>query len=136
MVKKSTAEAIKRVLAKGEDEDTPANEVRKVAKVKKVAKGDESEKEVKGKKVKANGKSETKAAGKEEKSAKKKGGNRGPQEVPEGHVSVAELAEEAEITAQSARVKLRSSEVERPEGRWIWKEGSKELKKAREVLGL
>lgn len=64
------------------------------------------------------------------------GAARGPQEVPEGMVSVAELAEEAEITPQSARVKLRASDVDRPEGRWLWKKGSSSLKAARKVLGL
>jgi hypothetical protein len=70
--------------------------------------------------------------------AKKNGGGapRGPQEVPEGFVSVAQLAEEAEITPQSARVKLRASDIERPEGRWLWKAGSKQLQAARRVLGL
>lgn len=64
------------------------------------------------------------------------GAPRGPQEVPDGFVSVAQLAEEAEITPQSARVKLRTSEIARPEGRWLWKSGSKDLKEARKVLGL
>jgi len=70
--------------------------------------------------------------------AAKKGGNghRGAQEVPEGMVSVAELAEEAGIGAQSARVKLRAAEVERPEGRWLWKQGSSSLKAVRKILGL
>jgi hypothetical protein len=61
---------------------------------------------------------------------------RGQQEVPEGMVSVAQLAEEAEITPQSARVKLRASDIERPEGRWLWKAGSKQLREARKILGL
>ena len=70
-------------------------------------------------------------------SAKKSGnGNRGVQATPEGMVSVAELAEEAGIGAQSARVKLRSAEIERPEGRWLWKAGSSSLKAARKALGL
>lgn len=64
------------------------------------------------------------------------GAPRGPQDVPDGMVSVAQLAEEAEITPQSARVKLRASEVDRPEGRWLWKAGSSALKAARKVLGL
>lgn len=64
------------------------------------------------------------------------GAPRGPQEVPEGMVSVGQLAEEAGIEAQSARVKLRASEIERPEGRWLWKAGSSALKAARKVLGL
>lgn len=64
------------------------------------------------------------------------GAPRGPQEVPDGYISIAELAEEAEITPQSARVKLRSSDVSRPEGRWLWKKGSGDLKAARKVLGL
>jgi hypothetical protein len=46
------------------------------------------------------------------------------------------LAEEAEIAAQSARVKLRASDIDRPEGRWLWKKGSQSLKQARKVLGL
>lgn len=70
--------------------------------------------------------------------AKQKNGGapRGPQEVPDGMISIAQLAEEAEITPQSARVKLRSSDVNRPEGRWLWKKGSGDLKAARKVLGL
>lgn len=64
------------------------------------------------------------------------GAPRGPQEVPDGYISVAQLAEEAEITPQSARVKLRTSEIARPEGRWLWKKGSSQLKEARKVLGL
>jgi hypothetical protein len=71
------------------------------------------------------------------KAAKGNGGApRGPQEVPDGYISVAQLAEEAEITPQSARVKLRTSEISRPEGRWLWKKGSSQLKEARKVLGL
>lgn len=55
----------------------------------------------------------------------------------DGYVTIADLAEEAEIEAQSARVKLRESELGKPEGgRWRWKEGSKDLKAARKVLGL
>jgi hypothetical protein len=46
------------------------------------------------------------------------------------------LAEEAEIAPQSARVKLRASDIDRPEGRWLWKKGSQALKQARKVLGL
>jgi len=97
-------------------EPSPSKGARKVAKlptkVKKVEKG--------AKKAKSNG---------HEKEST-------PREAPEGMVSVAELAEEAGIGAQSARVKLRASEIERPEGRWLWKVGSKDLKAARKVLGL
>lgn len=136
MGNKSTSEKVKRIFEDHEESEiSPVKEVRKVAKVKKVAKTEEDE-VPKGKKAKSNGKAEAKEAkGKE---SKKKGeAARGPQETPDGMVSVADLAHEAEITAQSARVKLRSAEgVERPEGRWLWKEGSKELKKAREALGL
>ena len=95
----------------GEIPTSPKREVKKVAKVKKVVK----------------------------KAAKKGNGGgapRGPQEVPEGFVSVAQLAQEAEIAGQSARVKLRASDVKRPEGRWLWKKGSSDLKAARKVLGL
>lgn len=61
---------------------------------------------------------------------------RKPQTVEEGFVSLAQLADEAKVTPQSARVKLRTSEVPRPEGRWVFKEGSKALKEARQILGL
>jgi hypothetical protein len=55
----------------------------------------------------------------------------------EGYVTVEDLAEEAEINAQSARVKLREAELEKPEGgRWRWKDGSKGLKEARKAIGL
>ena len=84
------------------------------------------------KKVKKGSKDE----GSKKVSKKSGGAPRGPQEVPEGMVSIAELAEEAEVTPQSARVKLRTAEVERPEGRWLWKKGSSGLKEVRKVLGL
>jgi tRNA(Ile)-lysidine synthase TilS/MesJ len=55
----------------------------------------------------------------------------------DGTISVQELADEAGINAQSARVKLRDAEVGKPEGgRWVWKDGSKALKEARKALGL
>lgn len=121
-------------------EDAERKEVRKVAKVKKVSKpeAEEAEEAPKGKKAKKGGKVEAKVEAKSNGKAKAKstGSPKGPQEVPEGHVSIAMLADEAEITAQSARVKLRGSDIERPEGRWVWPEGSKGLKKARELLGL
>lgn len=120
-------------------EDAEKKEVRKVAKVKKVkvdAAAEETEAPVKGKKAKGNGKVSAKPEKAEKKVSKKESGNRGPQEVPDGHISVAQLAEEAEITAQSARVKLRGSDIDRPEGRWVWPEGSKGLKEARKILGI
>lgn len=120
-------------------EEAEKREVRKVAKVKKVAKpeAEEADEAPKGKKAKGNGKASAKPEKAEKKGkAEKASPNRGPQEVPDGHVSIAELAAEAEITPQSARVKLRGSDIERPEGRWVWPENSKGLKKAREILGL
>jgi hypothetical protein len=54
----------------------------------------------------------------------------------DGLITVAQLAEEAEISPQSARVKLRAAELDRGEGRWKWEPGSKALKAARKVLGL
>lgn len=55
----------------------------------------------------------------------------------EGFVTIGDLAEEAGINAQSARVKLREAEVDKPEGgRWRWKDGSKSLKAARKAIGL
>jgi hypothetical protein len=55
----------------------------------------------------------------------------------DGYISIGDLAAEAEINAQSARVKLREAELDKPEGgRWRWKDGSKALKAARKALGL
>lgn len=55
----------------------------------------------------------------------------------EGYVTIGDLAEEAELEPQTARVKLREAELEKPEGgRWRWKEGSKALKAARKALDL
>lgn len=54
----------------------------------------------------------------------------------EGLVTIADLAAEAEISPQSARVKLRAAELDRGEGRWKWEPGSKQLKAARKALGL
>jgi hypothetical protein len=69
----------------------------------------------------------------------KKGGKtngNGHAESDDGLITVAELAEEAGISPQSARVKLRAAELDRGEGRWKWQPGSKGLKSARKVLGL
>lgn len=115
---KQQIEKVKKSLsAVGREDGAPSMETKKVAKkvVKKVAK-----------KTKSNG--EVKA--KLEKKARK------PQTVEEGYISLAQLAEEAKITPQSARVRLRSSEVERPEGRWVFKEDSKAVREVRKVLGL
>lgn len=80
----------------------------------------------------AKSKSKSKKAAKPAKSAKK-----AAKPSDDGFVSLQDLASEAEIEPQSARVKLRDSDLEKPEGgRWRWKEGSKALKEARKVLGL
>lgn len=60
----------------------------------------------------------------------------GKPESEDGLITVAQLAEEADISPQSARVKLRAAELDRGEGRWKWEPGSKALKAARKVLGL
>lgn len=92
---------------------------KKVAKKVKKAEADEAPKGKVKKKGKANG-------------AKASGNG----ESEEGLITVADLAAEAEISPQSARVKLRAAELDRGEGRWKWEEGSKALKQARKVLGL
>lgn len=74
-----------------------------------------------------------KAKGKDKKKSKSKDDD----DSDEGYVTIGDLAEEAEIEPQSARVKLREAELEKPEGgRWRWKEGSKALKEARKAIGL
>ena len=79
--------------------------------------------------------SKKKLSAKEEKSTKKsKKVSNGSED---GYVTVADLAEEAGIGPQAARVKLREAEVPRDgEARWRWKEGSKSLKAARKALGI
>ena len=76
--------------------------------------------------------------GKKAKKAAKPNGisGSGKAESDDGLITVAQLAEEAEISPQSARVKLRAAELDRGEGRWKWEEGSKSLKAARKALGL
>ena len=82
-------------------------------------------------------KAEAEAPKGKKKSAKPNGiSGGGKPESDEGLVTVAALAEEAGISPQSARVKLRAAELDRGEGRWKWEEGSKQLKAARKVLGL
>lgn len=94
--------------------------------------GDEDDEEEEAPKAKK-GKKAAKAAkgGKSAKKSKSKNGD------DDGGVSIQDLAEEAGINAQSARVKLRDAELGKPDGgRWRWKEGSKDLKAARKALGL
>jgi hypothetical protein len=64
------------------------------------------------------------------------GAPKGPRAAPEGFVSLGQLAQKLGVPAPAARRKLRGSELaERAEGRfWAWKEGSKDLAKATELL--
>lgn len=69
--------------------------------------------------------------------SKDKGKKKAKSKSDDGTVSIQDLADEAGINAQSARVKLREAELDKPEGgRWVWKDGSKDLKAARKALGL
>ena len=68
--------------------------------------------------------------------AKKKGGKKAKASA-DGGITLKALAEEAGISGQAARQKLRAAGIEREEGsRWSWKEGSKALKAAKKALGL
>ena len=50
-------------------------------------------------------------------------------------LSLAELCQELELDPKNARIKLRKSEIEKPEGgRWEWPLGSKEAERVRDVL--
>lgn len=51
----------------------------------------------------------------------------------EGMVSLKTLCKELKIDATAARRKLREAGL-KPDGRWMWKEGSGDLKKANSVL--
>lgn len=108
-----------------EDLEKPVPKAARKPKVKKVAK-----------KVLKKGKKVAAEEVVEKKSAKKNGAAKKEADSDEGLITVAALAEEAQISPQSARVKLRSAELDRGEGRWKWEEGSKGLKEARKVLGL
>lgn len=50
-------------------------------------------------------------------------------------VSLASLSKEAKLTGANARARLRAAGL-KPDGRWSFKKGSGDLKKAREALGL
>jgi hypothetical protein len=94
---------------------------------------DESEDEDEAPAKKAKGKKAAKSA----KGNGKKAAKSDDSDEDDGYISIGDLAEEAEINAQSARVKLREAELDKPEGgRWRWKDGSKALKAARKALGL
>ena len=78
------------------------------------------------------------AAKKVNKKVKKKGGAKKARKQKKSvdGTTLAELAEEAGISGQKARQKLRSAGVEREKGsRWVFT-NAKELKAARKALGL
>lgn len=106
------------------DLESPGKPKPKSKEVKKVAK----------KVKKAEAAEETSKAKKKAKSNGKTNGH--AEKSDDGLITIADLAAEAEISPQSARVKLRAAELDRGEGRWKWEEGSKALKAARKVLGL
>lgn len=59
-----------------------------------------------------------------------------PRRVPEGYVGIKDLAKELNLSPIAIRRKLRTSEVEKPEGQfgWFWKEGSKALASVKKAL--
>jgi hypothetical protein len=54
----------------------------------------------------------------------------------EGYVTLTQLASERGIQAQLARIWMKRAKVQQPDAGWRWKDGSRELKKVRKVLGL
>jgi hypothetical protein len=54
----------------------------------------------------------------------------------EGYVTLTELAAERGIQAQLARLWVKRCELPKPADGWMWKEGSRDLKRARKALGL
>lgn len=95
---------------------------------------DEDETEEDGDEDEAPKSKKAKKGGKDKKAKKKA---KSEDDEDDGKVSIEDLAEEAGINAQSARVKLREAEMEKPDGgRWRWPDGSKGLKQARKALGL
>lgn len=70
-------------------------------------------------------------------SSKKKGAKKKARSSEVEGVTLAELAEEADVSPQKARQKLREAGIEREKGsRWAFPEKSKALKAARKALGL
>lgn len=56
--------------------------------------------------------------------------------VIEGCVTLPQLAAERGIQAQLARLWVKAAGVKKPGQRWVWKEGSNALARARKALGL
>jgi hypothetical protein len=54
----------------------------------------------------------------------------------EGYVTLTELASERGIQAQLARLWVARANIAKPDSRWWWKEGGRELKRVRKALGL
>ena len=55
----------------------------------------------------------------------------------EGFVTLSQLAVARKIQLQLARLWVKHAGVQKPKvGRWMWKEGSRELARVRKVLGL
>lgn len=52
----------------------------------------------------------------------------------EGFVSLATVAKEFKMEPSAARRRLRAAELDRGDGRWSWKDGSKDLAKVRTIL--
>ena len=84
-------------------------------------------------------KSATKRTGKKS-TAKKKTGKKSEGKKSKSssdEITLTELADEAKISGQKARQKLRAAGIEREDGkRWSWSKSSKALKAARKALGL
>lgn len=74
-------------------------------------------------------------AAKADKSEKKGKTGKAAKADDDGNVTLAALAAEAGISAAAARRKVRATELER-NGRWAFKEGSKQLRTVRTALGL
>jgi hypothetical protein len=120
----SRTEAVREELKKPLPPHNPEKE-KKMATKKKSRKAS-SKKKVSKKKV---SKKAAKGAAKEKTARKSK--------APVDGVTLKALADEAGITGQKARAKLRAAGIGREKGsRWVFGEKSKELKAARTALGL
>jgi hypothetical protein len=57
--------------------------------------------------------------------------------VVEGYVTLPQLAAQLNMQAQLARLWVKAAGIKKPaDGRWRWKEGSRELSRVRKALGL
>ena len=57
-----------------------------------------------------------------------------PKKSIEGHVTLKDICDELDVEGRIARRKLRTSDIEKPEGSWSWPEGHEDIERVKELL--